>query len=100
MLAKTAAVLGKKEDAAEYEELEKKIKGAFLKEFVTPNGRLSSNTQTAYVLALTFDLLPESMRAEAADRLAADVRKFGHLTTGFLGASGLTWALERFRASG
>jgi alpha-L-rhamnosidase len=43
---------------------------------------------------LSFDLLPESMRAEAADRLAADVRKFKHLTTGFLGASDLTWALS------
>jgi alpha-L-rhamnosidase len=94
LLAKTAAVLGKKEDAAEYEALEQAIKSAFLREFVTPNGRLSSNTQTAYTLALTFDLLPESMRAEAADRLAADVRKFGHLTTGFLGASNLTWALS------
>ena len=94
LLAKTAAVLGKKEDAAEYQELEGKIKAAFMREFVTPNGRLSSNTQTAYTLALTFDLLPESMRAEAADRLAADVRKFGHLTTGFLGASGLNWALS------
>jgi alpha-L-rhamnosidase len=94
LLAKTAAVLGKTQDAAEYSELETKIKAAFLKEFVTPNGRLSSNTQTADVLALTFDLLPESMRADAAARLAADVRKFGHLTTGFLGASGLTWALS------
>lgn len=94
LLAKTAAVLGKKEDAAEYTELERKIKDAFMKEFVTPDGRLSSNTQTAYVLALTFNLLPESMRAEASDRLAADVRKFGHLTTGFLGASGLNWALS------
>jgi alpha-L-rhamnosidase len=94
LLAKTAAVLEKKEDAAEYRALDEKIKAAFLREFVTPNGRLSSNTQTAYTLALTFDLLPESMRAEAAERLAADVRKFGHLTTGFLGASNLTWALS------
>lgn len=94
LLAKTAAVLGKTEEAAEYQELEEKIKAAFLREFVTPNGRLSSNTQTAYVLALTFDLLPQAMRAEAADRLAADVRKFEHLTTGFLGASGLCWALS------
>jgi alpha-L-rhamnosidase len=94
LLAKTAAVLGKKEDAAEYQALEEKIKAAFLGEFVTPNGRLASNTQTAYTLALTFDLLPESMRAHAADRLAADVRKFKHLTTGFLGASDLTWALS------
>jgi alpha-L-rhamnosidase len=94
LLAKTAAVLGKKEEAAEYEALEGNIKAAFLREFVTPNGRLSSNTQTAYALALAFDLLPESMRAEAAERLAADVRKFGHLTTGFLGTPVLCKALS------
>lgn len=85
LLGKIAAVLGKKEEAAEYNSLEEKIKAAFQKEFVTPNGRLSSNTQTAYALALAFELLPEGQRAQAAARLAADVKKFGHLTTGFLG---------------
>ena len=94
LLAKTATVLGKKEEAAEYQALEERIKGAFLREFVTPDGRLSPNTQTAYTLALTFNLLPESMKAEAGERLAADVRKFEHLTTGFLGTPGLTWALS------
>ena len=94
LLAKTAALLGKDEDAALYQALEGKIKDAFLREFVTADGRLSPNTQTAYVLALTFDLLPQSMRAEAAERLASDVRKFGHLTTGFLGTPGLPWALS------
>ena len=96
LLAKTAKVLGKTEDAAEYESLEEKIKSAFQKEFVTPSGRLSSNTQTAYALALAFDLLPESMRPEAAARLAADVRKFGHLTTGFLGTPVLCQALSDY----
>ncbi|HVN81221.1 MAG TPA: alpha-L-rhamnosidase C-terminal domain-containing protein, partial [Terriglobia bacterium] len=32
-----------------------------------------------------FDLLPESLRKTAAERLANDVRKFKHITTGFLG---------------
>jgi alpha-L-rhamnosidase len=94
LLVKTAKVLGKTEDAAEYEALAQKIKAALQREFVTANGRISPNTQTAYTLALTFDLLPESMRAEAADRLAADVRKFGHLTTGFLGTPSLCKALS------
>ena len=76
LLAKAAAVLGKKEEAAEYTSLEEKIKAAFQKEFVTPNGRLSSNTQTAYALALAFELLPEAQRALAAARLAEDVKKF------------------------
>jgi alpha-L-rhamnosidase len=96
LLAKTAEVLGKKEDAAEYAELEEKIKTAFVKEFVTPNGRLSSDTQTAYALALEFDLLPEVTRAEAAARLAEDVRKFKHLTTGFLGTPVLCKALSDY----
>ena len=96
LLARTAEVLGKREDAAEYTALEVKIRAAFLKEYVTPNGRLSSNTQTAYALALEFDLLPRELRAKAAARLAADVRRFGHLTTGFLGTPVLCQALSDY----
>jgi len=96
LLAKTADVLGKKEDAAEYASLEEKIKSAFEKEFVTPNGRLSSNTQTGYALALAFDLLPEAQRGVAAARLAEDVKKFGHLTTGFLGTPVLCQVLSDY----
>ncbi|MHB8503900.1 MAG: glycoside hydrolase family 78 protein [Candidatus Acidiferrales bacterium] len=96
LLARTAQVLGKKEDETEYASLEEKITSAFQKEFVTPNGRLASNTQTAYALALAFGLLPESERAGAAARLAADVRKFGHLTTGFLGTPLLCQTLSDY----
>ncbi len=96
LLAKTAGVLGKREDAAEYASLEEKIKSAFQKEFVTSNGRLSSNTQTAYALALAFELLPEAQRADAAARLADDVKKFGHLTTGFLGTPLLCQVLSDY----
>jgi alpha-L-rhamnosidase len=96
LLARTAEVLGKMEDAQQYARLEENIKTAFLKEFVTGNGRLSPNTQTAYALALAFGLLPDSLRASAAERLAADVRKFGHLTTGFLGTPVLTQVLSDY----
>jgi alpha-L-rhamnosidase len=96
LLAKTAEVLGKKQDAVEYASLEEKITRAFQREFVTPNGRLSSNTQTAYALALEFNLLPEAQRPAAAARLAEDVKKFGHLTTGFLGTPVLCQALSDY----
>jgi alpha-L-rhamnosidase len=96
LVAKTAEVLGKKEEAAEYARLEERIKSAFQKEFVTGNGRLSPNTQTAYALALAFALLPEAERPVAAARLAADVRKFKHLTTGFLGTPVLCEALSEY----
>jgi len=85
LLGKTAAVLGKTEDALEYGQLFEKIRNAFQKEFVTSNGRLSSNTQTAYVLSLAFGLIPEDLISQSAKRLAADVNSFKHITTGFLG---------------
>src|ERR1051326_862788 len=44
LLAKIADVLGRKDDAAQYTALEEKIRTAFVKEFVTANGRLSPNT--------------------------------------------------------
>ena len=49
LLQRAAAVLGKKEDAAEYAALLPRIKEAFRKEFVTASGRVGENTQTAYV---------------------------------------------------
>ncbi|MBN1583088.1 MAG: hypothetical protein JXA89_20435 [Anaerolineae bacterium] len=90
-------VLGKVEDAAKYADLLTKIKAAFVAEFVSAGGRVASNSQSSYVLALYFDLLPEVMRPKAAARLAEEVRKFGyHLTTGFVGTPYLCHVLSRF----
>ncbi len=97
LLQKAAEVLGKTEDAAKYAELVAKIKAAWTAEFVSANGRVGPNSQTSYVLALHFDLLPEALRPSAAARLAEEVRKFGyHLTTGFVGTPYLCHVLSRF----
>jgi alpha-L-rhamnosidase len=85
LLSQIAGILDKKEDAQQYASLAENIKKAFVKEFVTPSGRLVSNTQTAYSLVIAFDLMPENLKKNAVDFLAADVKKFGHLTTGFVG---------------
>ncbi len=85
LIAKIAAIIGQKEDAEKYAKQAEAIKQAFIQEFVTPNGRLVSHTQTAYSLALAFDLLPENLKDKAAGYLADDVKKFSHLTTGFVG---------------
>ncbi|MFV0593663.1 MAG: glycoside hydrolase family 78 protein [Draconibacterium sp.] len=85
LTSKMAGILGKTADQKKYKELAAKVKDAFVKEFVTPNGRLVSHTQTAYVLALSFGLIPDASIENAANYLAQDVTKFGHLTTGFLG---------------
>ena len=97
LLINAANVLNKKEEAAFYTEQLSKIKAAFLKEYVTANGRLISSTQTAYSLALNFDMLPENLRQQAANRLVSNIESYGnHLTTGFLGTPYLCNVLTRF----
>ena len=97
LLINAANVLGKKEDVEKYSKLLDNIKAAYVKEYMTSNGKLVSNTQTAYVLALQFDMLPENLRQQASDRLVANVRDYGnHLTTGFLGTPYLCHVLSRF----
>jgi alpha-L-rhamnosidase len=96
LLSRIAGVLGKAEDAARYAELLSRIKAAFGREFVTRTGRIGENTQTAYVLALQFDLLPEDLRPVAARRLVEDIRERKHLTTGFVGTPYLCPVLTRF----
>ncbi|MCK9618778.1 MAG: glycoside hydrolase family 78 protein, partial [Lentimicrobiaceae bacterium] len=85
LLAQIATILGKTDDARKYEELARSIKKAFLNEYVTSSGRLVSNTQTAYALALSFGLIPDTLVLKAASYLAEDVRKMKHLTTGIVG---------------
>lgn len=97
LLIDAAKVLGKQEDVVFYSNLLAKIKDAYQREYVTPNGLISSDTQTAYVLALQFDMLPENLRQQAAARLADNIARYGdHLTTGFLGTPYLCHVLSRF----
>ncbi len=97
LLINAAQVLGKQDEVATYTELLKKVKTAYLNEYVTPNGRPLSPTQTAYVLALQFDMLPEEKRAQAAQKLVDNIKRYGdHLTTGFLGTPYLCHVLTRF----
>ncbi|GAA4939069.1 alpha-L-rhamnosidase [Nonomuraea thailandensis] len=87
VVADTAALLGRSADAARYAELASRVRAAFRREFVTPSGRLACDTQTAYALALTLDLLDGPEQRERAGRrlvqlVAADDHRIG---TGFVG---------------
>jgi alpha-L-rhamnosidase len=98
LTADAAAVLGKKEDARKYDELFQQIKAAFNKAYVAPDARIKGNTQTCYVLALWFDLLPKEKRAAAARYLADDIKSRGtHLSTGFVGTA---WLMPTLSATG
>lgn len=70
-------------EAKQYMELFEKIKSAFRQEFMQPDYRLSSDTQTAYCLAHTFEIMTaEEIRPHL---LASLKRHNNHLATGFVG---------------
>jgi alpha-L-rhamnosidase len=101
LLIDAAAILGKTGDVSHYTDLLRNIKEAFNHEYVTPGGRLVSGTQTAYVLALQFDMLPENLRDQAVERLVQNIKNYNnHLTTGFLGTPYLCHVLSRFGKTG
>jgi alpha-L-rhamnosidase len=87
LLARIAAVLGEDSDAARYAELAEGVRQAFRDTYVTPRGRVVSDSQTAYALALRFGLLRDAeQRSLAGERLVSLVRAAGHhVATGFLG---------------
>ncbi len=87
VLSDIAELLGHEADAARYAELADGVRRAFHDEYVTAHGRVVSDSQTGYALALEFALLPDSkQRARAAERLVEVVRIKGHkIATGFLG---------------
>ncbi|HRK20978.1 MAG TPA: family 78 glycoside hydrolase catalytic domain [Fimbriimonadaceae bacterium] len=89
LLAQTALAHYSPKDIAEWERLAKEVRAAFQREFVDAEGRILGDTQTAYVLALRFNLLSETQAGQAARHLVADLEKKGHLTTGFLGVGHL-----------
>jgi alpha-L-rhamnosidase len=97
LLINAAQVLGKTDDVTAYTSLLNNVKDAFVKEYVTANGATMSNTQTSYVLPLQFDMFPQALRQQAADRLVANIKTYNyHLTTGFLGTPYLCHVLSRY----
>ncbi|QPC84160.1 glycoside hydrolase family 78 protein [Phototrophicus methaneseepsis] len=59
------------------------------------NTDLFTPTQTAYILALHFNLLPEDLRSQAVDELVSDIeRRDRHLSTGFVGSPYLPHVLS------
>ncbi|MBI5009307.1 MAG: alpha-L-rhamnosidase, partial [Bacteroidia bacterium] len=86
LLLEAAELFGQSEDAGIYRAVHEKIREVFINEYVTKAGRVGTNSQTSYVLALMFDLLPEDIRPKAAKFLVDDIKSRGNrLSTGFLG---------------
>ena len=98
LLARAAEMLGHTSDFERYTRIADQVRTAFVREYVTPAGRMLSDTPTAYALALVYDLLPEDLRHPAGARLAALARENGYrIATGFVGTPIILDALSRTR---
>jgi len=85
IFAKIAVVLDKKEDAKTYQVLYENIRNKFNEEFVDENGRIKGNTQSAYALALNFDLLPKEKQTFAFEHLIECIEEYDYrISTGFV----------------
>ena len=89
LVSRTADILGKNSDAEKYRKLFEDIRRAFQASFFDGAGRQTTEfeTQTGYLLALGFDLLPKDRQVPVVAHLKAliVVVADGHLRTGFLG---------------
>ncbi|MBC7785781.1 MAG: family 78 glycoside hydrolase catalytic domain [Burkholderiales bacterium] len=92
-----ATTLGNTDDASEFAARRAEAVSAFGRYFVTPSGRIAVASQTAHLMALAFDLLPDAARPAAVDRLISLIKdRNWHLCTGFLGTPLLCPVLSRF----
>ncbi len=97
LLAKIAETLDKTEDAEKYRNLFEKIAEAFVNEYVDEDGKIRGHTQTAYVLALKFELLPEEMQEKAVKHLVDLIKEHDmHHSTGFVGIGHLLPTLTKY----
>ncbi|EHQ24617.1 family 78 glycoside hydrolase catalytic domain [Mucilaginibacter paludis] len=95
-LIKAASVLHRESDVKAYIALLKNIKAAYTEAYGHFDTK-ATQTQTAYVLALAFDLLPEEQRPKIAALLAQKIKDNGiKLATGFLGTPYLLPVLSKF----
>ena len=96
IVAKAAEALDKSEDATAWRTLYQNVLRKFRAEYITANGRLVSETQTAAALMLYFDLAEEKDRKGILERLKLNlVQRKKHLLTGFVGTEYLPHALSK-----
>lgn len=85
LLAKTADLLGKADDAGQYHALADQIKSAYIAEFIGKDGRIEPDRQASYVRVLAFDLAPEEVKLAIVEHVVRLIRAANnHIGTGFL----------------
>ncbi|MBQ3867023.1 MAG: family 78 glycoside hydrolase catalytic domain [Clostridia bacterium] len=94
LMEKLSAVLGKTRKAASYRKLYEKIRRHFQRTYMK-RGKLTQTSQTAYILALRFGMLPDAYVETAKQDLARKIKDNGYrLSTGFVGTGLLNTSLS------
>ncbi len=97
LVSKSAKLLGKEEDAKFYSDLAAKVRNAFIREFVSADGTVKSQAQTAYLLPLAFDILPPELAKKAFEKFLKVLEKNNfYLDTGFVGTPLINPVLTKF----
>jgi alpha-L-rhamnosidase len=96
LMVQMATAIDKPEDADKFRQLFEDTRRAFINHFLTPDGLLAGQTQTGYVLALHFDLVPEELCPMIIDALVKDIEitRKKHMSTGFVGTPYITQVLS------
>jgi alpha-L-rhamnosidase len=94
LMTHISRILGKEADQSQFAAQAQAARSEFQSEYVTSNGRLVSDTQAAYAIAICLDILTPSQRVRAGERLAEIVRwNSFKIATGFAGTPFLCEAL-------
>ena len=85
LFSKIAAVLENEKDASEYRQLFDSIYKKFNDTYVDDSAKIKGNTQSAYALALHFDLLPKEKQELAFQHLLTCLKEYDNrISTGFV----------------
>ena len=82
VISETAERLGKREDAARYRRQLAATTDAYIKKFVSKNGIVAKDYQSAYIMALKYVLPEGELRERVRKNFVTNIRKNG-LQTGF-----------------
>ena len=95
IVSQSAKIVGNTKDEKYYSDLSKHIKDNIFNEYISANGRVTIDTQTAYALTLYFKLVPDNLKNHVINDLINRLKKDNnHLQTGFVGTPFLCQTLS------
>ena len=94
LMAEMAGATGREKESLQYSEIRQSVLKAFADKYLNEDGTLKAASQTACVLALQFELVPEEKRLLLGRQLTRMIERNEYrMSTGFLGTKSLLPAL-------